>query len=351
MGFIRRSYNPLLTIAVCAGAVLWAACFVLPSVYAAENGSDPAASSQPNRGVPNRPSAQPVTDPNEPADTPAAKPSDPNTPEDSEENDDFYPRLSTYLAIQEAYDNIFTPELITDDGRVDYGTLRRKRQDVVFAAKELKELNPAILMAMSRNEKIAFWINTYNFCTLKLIIDHYPIEPKIYMIFYPDNSIMQISGSWRTKEFFDIQGFQYTLEEIEWNFLLDRYKDPRIIFALSYASYGGAILRNEPYTAERLDAQLDDQVRQFLQSSNGMRIEREEDVNYLSNIFTMHNHEDLFLESKYASIKRFRTKPPAERAWLNFIWHFVSGETQAYLEEASPDIRFMKYDWLLNEAY
>lgn len=335
MGFIQRLKITVFTLHLPASVFCLYLLWIVPSLASAQE------STLHEKPDPNTPSVNK-------AETVSA--ADPNLPQDSdEEENDFYPRLSTYVAINEAYSNIFTPELITDDGRVDYGTLRRKRHDVVRAAKELKELNPGVLMVLSKNEKIAFWINTYNFCTLKLIIDNYPIEPKLYMIFYPDSSIMQISGNWRTRYFFEIQGFEYTLEEIEWDFLLDRYKDPRIIFALSYASYGGAVLRNEPYQAEILDQQLDEQVKSYLQSPNGMRLDKSNGVIYLSNIFTMHNHEDLFLASEYATIKKFRNRRPAEQAWLNFIWQYLSPEDQRYFEDASPGIRFMKYDWHLNE--
>ncbi|MHC5213335.1 MAG: DUF547 domain-containing protein, partial [Planctomycetota bacterium] len=193
-----------------------------------------------------------------------AESTDPNTPDDNETNDQnsdiFELKLSSLILINEAYDRIFTPELISEEGLVKYSTLKRKRLDVLMARRELKNLNPAVLMALSRDERIAFWINTYNFCTIELILRHYPIQAKWYMIIYPDNSIMQIPGGW-TKEFFDIQREEYTLQEIEQDFLLKRYKDPRICFALSNASVGGATLRNEPYTASRLDEQLDDQVK------------------------------------------------------------------------------------------
>jgi hypothetical protein len=292
--------------------------------------------------------SQASEDPNVVSENAVTETGDPN--ELLEEDGAFTPRISTYLEIIELFGEILNPELITDQGLVDYDTLRRKRQDMVRVSSKLKELNPAVRMALNKNEKQAFWINTFNVCVLELVIEHYPIEPKLYMIFYPDSSIMQITGNWWTKEYFDIQTMQYTLQEIEWNFLLNPYKDPRIIFALSYASLGGAILQNEPYTAEELDRQLDDQVRQYLQTPQGMKIDKEKNILYLSNLFTMHDHRELFLASEYAEIKRFRDRNPDEQAWLNFIWHYVSEEDKRYLENASPDIRFMKYDWQLNEA-
>ncbi len=326
-----------------------------PATAAAESIQDnlpvPVSNSDPNDvALSEDPNDIHETAPNEKTDE-AEDPNKPDlsiTPEDN--SDDFSPRVSTLIKINNAYEKILSPDIITSEGMVRYSTLRRKREDMIIAAKELDELNPVVLMSLSKEQRIAFWINTYNVCTLKLIVDHYPIEPKLYMIFYPNNSIMQITGDWRTKHFFDIQGLEYTLEEIEQEFLLARHNDPRIIFALSYASLGGAMLRNEPYVAEKLNKQLDEQVERYLMSPRGLQIDKEKGIVHLSSLFTMYGHKKFFLSSEYAAIKKFRDRKPEEQAWLNFSRSYLPEEDIRYLETASFDTKFMKYDWLLNET-
>ena len=318
-----------------------------------EQQSFSTSNSDPNDSVqPENPKEIPETNPNSQPDEDEAE--DPNSPAlsiDSEENnDDFSPKVSTLITINNAYEKILSPEIITTEGLVHYSTLRRKREDIIIAARELEKLNPAVLMSLSKEQRIAFWINTYNVCTLKLIVDNYPIEPKLYMIFYPNNSIMQITGDWRKKHFFDIQGLEYTLEEIEQEFLLARHNDPRILFTLSYASLGGAMLRNEPYVSDKLNEQLDEQVRRYLMSPRGLQIDKEKGIVHLSNLFTMLRHKEFFLSSEYASIKKFRDRKPEEQAWLNFSRNYLPEEDIRYLETATFDIKFMKYDWLLNET-
>lgn len=277
---------------------------------------------------------------------------DPNNPsaenKSDDENDDIFElNQSGFTLINDAYHAIFTPELVTEDGRIQYSTLKRKRYDVLTAKRELKELNPAILMSLSREERIAFWINTYNFCTIELILRYYPIQPKWWNILYPDNSIMQITGAWE-KEFFDIQREEYNLREIEQDFLLNRYKDPRICFALSNASVGGATLRNEPYQAERLDEQLNEQVKRYLATSKGIRWDKDNNILYLSNLFQ--TYKDTFLASEYGEIKKFRDRKAEERVWLNFILPYLSKEDIRYLETTLLKIKFISVDWHLNEA-
>jgi len=279
-----------------------------------------------------------------------AKSTDPNTPGDKEVDEDsdiFELKISTYILINEAYERIFTPKLITEEGRVKYSTLKRKRLDILAAKRELKKLSPAILMNLSRDERIAFWINTYNFCTIKLILENYPIQPKWYMIIYPDNSIMQITGAW-TKKFHEIQREEYTLQEIEQDFLLKRYKDPRICFALSNATMGGATLRNEPYKADRLDEQLNDQVKKYLNTNKGMHWDKNNNILFLSNIFQV--HKDTFLASDLATIKKFRSRKDQERVWLNFVLPYLSKEEVRRLEAGGTHIKFIEFDWHLNET-
>ncbi|MHC4905264.1 MAG: DUF547 domain-containing protein [Planctomycetota bacterium] len=272
---------------------------------------------------------------------------DPNAPASENEDDIFELNPSSLALIHEAYRNIFTPELVSDKGFVKYSTLKRKRYDILAAKRELKQLNPAVLMSLSREDRIAFWINTYNFCTIELILRYYPIQPKWWNILYPDNSIMQITGAWE-KEFFDIQREEYNLREIEQNFLLKRYKDPRICFALANASIGGATLRNEPYQAERLKEQLEDQVKRYLATSKGVRWDKDNNILYLSNLFQA--YKDTFLASEYATIKKFRDRKEEERTWLNFILPYLSQEDIRYLETAPFKIRFIEVDWHLNES-
>ena len=276
--------------------------------------------------------------------------SEPNAPDvkdtGEQESDIFELKISTYISINRAYSRIFTPELISEEGLLKYSTLNRKRLDVIVAKRNLKKLNPAILMNLSKKEQTAFWINTYNFCTIDTILRYYPIQPKWYMIIYPDNSIMQITGAW-TKVFHEIQREEYNLQEIKQDFLLKRCKDPRLCFALSNATVGGATLRNEPYKADHLDEQLDGQVKKYLSTNKGMRWDEEHHTLFLSNVFQMNKIS--FLDSDLAEIKRFRNRKEIERVWFNFLVSYLPDEDIRHLENTELSVRFIDFDWHLNE--
>ncbi len=261
----------------------------------------------------------------------------------------FEPDVSIESPLPELYrvcEKIFNV-YADQNGDVNYSLLRRRRVDILDAMKVLENVTQEQLMSLSTQEKTALWINTYNLCTLKLIIDNYPIQSKWYMMLYPDNSIMQISSPW-TKNYFSIGGLEYNLREIEKGLLLERFKDVRICFALGGAAIGGAILRNEPYYADRLDEQLNDQIRKYLAGPQGYRLDKAKNVLHLSNLFN--TYKDEFLASKYASIKKFRDRPDIERAWLNFLLEYLPAEDVKYIENSEFSIQLLEYNWLLNET-
>lgn len=118
----------------------------------------------------------------------------------------------------------------------------------------------------NREEKLAFYINAYNILAIKMVLDHWPLA-----------SIKDvgsfISPVWK-KPAGQLGGKTVTLDELEHR-ILRPMGEPRIHFAIVCASVSCPDLRTEPYTAGRLDAQLDDQVKLFLGNpAKGLRIEQ-----------------------------------------------------------------------------
>lgn len=264
-------------------------------------------------------------------------------------NEEFLPKLSLKIksgkqAIDRQFEYIFTT-YVDEAGNVDYQTLRRKRVDLIGLLRKLNDLHPVEIMSWSRKEKMAFWINAHNIFTLKLIIDNYPIKPRWYLINYPGSSLMQIPGR-REKRYFKVMGMEYTLPEIEREILLKRFGDLRVCFTLSYASAGGAFLRNEAYRTDKLDEQLDEQTRRFLADPRGLKIDHVKKVFFISYIFSL--YKEYYVE-KYGQVKRFRDRNTDIRAYLNFIIDHVSADTAKQLRTKPYTVRSLMYNWHLNE--
>ncbi|TGE25243.1 DUF547 domain-containing protein [Hymenobacter aquaticus] len=147
-------------------------------------------------------------------------------------------------------------------GLVDYKGFKADQAAFNQYLAQLSKNKPAD--SAPKAEQMAFWINAYNAYTIRLILDHYPLQSikdigtKIQIPF--------VTTPWASK-FFSIGGEKMSLDNIEHGILRKRYDDPRIHFALVCASISCPKLRNEAYTAAKLDSQLDDQGRDFLNNS------------------------------------------------------------------------------------
>lgn len=224
------------------------------------------------------------------------------------------------------------------DGFVDYAGLAAGRRALDAHVTSLSRVAPEELAGRGEADRIAFWINAYNALTLRAVIDHYPIRPRLLAsLVYPRNSIRQIPGVWDELRF-DVAGEARTLEEIEHEVLRREFREPRIHFALVCASVGCPPLRAEPYRGEALEAQLDDQVRRFLADPRKYRLDRRRAVVELSPIF------DWFVDD-------FATDDGlvGDAAVLAFLTHHAPAADRAVLRATAPRIRHLDYDWSLNE--
>jgi hypothetical protein len=239
-------------------------------------------------------------------------------------------------------------KFVDKKGKVNYLTLRRKKRELLAAAKELGNIPPEVRVMWSENDEKAFLLNAHNILMIKLIIDNYPIKPKRWAsIFYPPNSIKQLPGA-GGKTFFRVAGLSYTLNELEED-LLKTSKDPRYCFAVSNATASGGILRNEAYHPDKLDKQIDEQVRKYFLNPNNFKINRKEKKIQLSSIFKLQNFRESFLNSKYTTIKRFREKDEDVKAFLNFIFLNIDPKKAKEMEVKDYDVKFETYNWLLND--
>ena len=135
---------------------------------------------------------------------------------------------------------------------VDYSRLKK---EPVFEKVVGQIENYPVTKLISKEEKLAFYINAYNILALKTVLNHWPVQSIkdagsfIYPVWYRD------AGK--------IGGKTVTLNEIEHE-VLRPMGEPRIHFAIVCASVSCPDLRTEAYTAAELHRQLNDQAQRFL---------------------------------------------------------------------------------------
>ena len=222
---------------------------------------------------------------------------------------------------------------VDENGNVNYKALKENRQNLDKFNASLATLSPQSFENWTEKEKIAFWINAYNSLTLLAIIENYPTK-----------SIRDIPGVW-TKLQFNVMGKEVTLDEIEHKILRVQFNEPRIHMGLVCASIGCPLLLQEPYTGDKLDEQLDEQTRKFIALNQNLKIDKQNNLVYLSSIFKWFGED--FIPSFNAQEKFMGSDK--ERAVLNFISQYLNESEQKYLINGKYKIKYLDYDWSLND--
>jgi len=210
-----------------------------------------------------------------------------------------------------------------DAGLVDYAGLREEQEMLARYLASLEDVDPE--QVASRAEQLAFWINAYNACVLKGVLNRYPLK-----------SVKEIQGFFN-KDRYIISNEHLTLDEIERK--AHDLGDFRSHFAVVCASKGCPPLRAEAYVPERLDAQLDDQARLFLSDhTRGTKLEGQ--TLWLSKIFKWAKRD--FIKSKLPPW----VVPDAEI--VPAIMPYLDTQTSAAIRGKRLLIKFLDYDWSLN---
>jgi hypothetical protein len=177
----------------------------------------------------------------------------------------------------------------------------------------------------SRPERMAFLINAYNAFTVEKVLTRYPDIRSIW-------DFGKLFGNPFKDEFFVLLEARRSLDWIEHEALRRDYPDARIHYAVNCASIGCPMLREEAYTAGRLEAQLEDQARRFLSDRSRNRIHRARLE--VSKIFDWYK-EDF---------------EPRERYFARYAALLAEDSSQQRLIlEGKAKLAFLDYDWTLND--
>ena len=215
-------------------------------------------------------------------------------------------------------------------GLVDYDAFERAPEFKVYLT-TLAKTDPA---ALSRSDALALWINAYNAYTIQLINVH--DERVSIRNVNKSLGFVKAYGPWKEK-LAVVGGKAYGLDEIEQEIIRVRFKEPRIHFALVCAAMGCPPLRSEAYTGAALDAQLDDQARQFLlHSPTKNRVDVPARVAYLSPIFVEFRDYIKDFGGSHAAVGKYIAR------------YLPAGAERDLLNSGRFTVRVTDYDWSLN---
>ena len=225
--------------------------------------------------------------------------------------------MLSFVAIQ-AQTSIFDSLLqknVDKTGRVDYQSLKNNETLLDNYLAYIQNNEPT--KDWSSNKKKAFWINTYNAYTIKIILNNYPLK-----------SIRDIKIDGKTAwkiPFVKVGQKRYTLDQIEHKILRKKFNDPRIHVGINCASVSCPRLWNFAFTEDNIASSLDNLMKVFINDTTRNKISKNnleisEIFNWFSKDF-MKNGTIINYLNTYAAIK-------------------IS-------EKAS--IKYLTYDWSLNK--
>jgi hypothetical protein len=167
-----------------------------------------------------------------------------------------------------------------------------------------------------RADELAYYINAYNALAIQGILDG--LSP---------SSFFGRQRYFKGQEW-PLDGKKITLYDLEHKIL--RLKDePRMHFAIICASKSCPFLRNEAYTAAKLDAQLDDQARQFVNDPFRNRYDPAKRTAHLSEIFKWFDEDFRGAGSVQKYVAKYVADPEVAKAlaqdgfrveWIDYDW-------------------------------
>lgn len=198
-------------------------------------------------------------------------------------------------------------------GSVDYRAIKNnpKALDdliVKIAAYDLEDT--------SEDFEKAFYINAYNVLVIEQVTENYPLK-----------SPLDIEGFFKGTKF-SVAGDSLSLDQLEFDRLLNKTKDPRIHFSLACAAKGCPYLYESAFYPEGLNEQLDFRAKQIVELSNYVFVDNKKETVTLSKIFDW--YEDQFLW--------------ASESLIDFINQYRKSKIPA-----DYTIEFTEYNWTLND--
>jgi hypothetical protein len=223
-------------------------------------------------------------------------------------------------------DNAELHEVLADLQRNGVPVLADHRGTLATYRDRLAAIDPD---SLTRNGALAYWINLYNAGALDLAAEA-SIRSEV--------TVLRVPGGFR-RAWVHVAGENLSLDAIEHG-KIRRFTDPRIHGGLVCGSASCPTLRYQPFTAEDLDEQLDDQMRSFLSGGGAVRDEAGGRL-HLSRVF-------LWFGGDFTRPRRMPTLIPARKAAVaDALGTWLAPEIESWRLTTGPAITFQPYDWSL----
>jgi len=214
-----------------------------------------------------------------------------------------------------------------DDGVARFAYAEVNDGDKAALGAYLDGLAAVPISRHNRAEQFAYWVNLYNALTVKVILDHYPVESIRDIDISPG---LFADGPW-DKALVTIEGESVSLNDIEHRILRPIWRDPRIHYAVNCASIGCPDLQDMAFTGSNAEELLDTAARAYVNHPRGAQVVDGKLV--LSSIYVWFGED--FGDSDEKVVVHLK--------------RYAGDELSAALDGVS-EIEDHVYDWALNDA-
>lgn len=209
---------------------------------------------------------------------------------------------------------------VSKEGRVDYAAFKK---DAATLDRYLTSLAELKAEKLSPDEQMALWINAYNACTIRLVLDRYPIKTVTDI---PEEK------RWRDKRW-KVARQTVSLEQIENEQLRIAFGEPRVYFALNRGTCGDPPLRAQAYDARTLADQLEEQAQRLHRDAGLVHLDVQQRTVELPKVYDWHGGE----------FKRH------EATVIPYVGGYLPELRKAVAAGQEFMVRWIDYDWRLND--
>jgi hypothetical protein len=220
----------------------------------------------------------------------------------------------TDLFIHSLFNSLLN-EAVSSNGEVDYLYFKGNESFEDY----LQKIADANISEFKKNEKLAFYINTYNAFVIKNVLDHWPIK-----------SPMDIEGFFK-KYKFKAAGEMLSLDEIEYERTL-KIEPVLPHFGLVCAAKSCPKLLPLAYKAGNVLEQLKENMKFYLNDASRNYLDKKKKTLYLSRLFSWFKET---FEKEYGSL-------------TDFAVQYVDNQDADFIRSNEIEISFLKYNWELN---
>lgn len=200
-------------------------------------------------------------------------------------------------------------------------------QDYVRLNAYIAMLEKTIVSDLVSDVQLAYWINMYNAITVRVILEHYPLDSIRDIRF-----VWHTRGPWK-KKLTNVEGTVLSLDDIEHRIVRPLFGDNRTHYALNCASISCPNLQTRAYTHDNLEQLLDAAAREYINHPRAVRFNIDNDALIVSSLYKWYE-KDFGANTKQV---------------IEHLMQYAQPALRRQLARANKIDEFF-YDWSLNDG-